>query len=143
MTRVEILDQLLHSNRNPRLKPTAGVHPRTVKETTVLEVELYNLIFGEYPDIDRKKLKARQDLWRKRKFRTPAQLQQEMLQSDPLMQATALDAAIRNGINDILRAGKMSPDDKAFLKELLQLRRELLDPAWSKLLFMRKEFGRK
>ena len=141
MSQKEILNLLLHSNRDPRLVPTAGVHPHTVKPNSPLELELYQLIFGEYPDFDLQKLKARQEFWRQQ-IGTAAQLQQKMLESDPLMQVVALDAVIRNGINAVLKNGKFRNQEKTELKELLQLRRELLDPGWSRQLFMGKRFKR-
>ena len=61
-----------------------------------------------------------------------------MLESDPLMQAVALDAVFRETINSILRNGKMSEREKAELEELLRLRLELLDPARSSADFIRK-----
>ena len=140
MSQEEILNLLLYSNRDPRLVPTAGVHPHTLKRNSPLELELYQLIFGEYPDFDLRKLKARQEFWRQQAG-TAHQIQRRMLESDPLMQAAALDAMIRNGINAVLKNGKFHAQEKKELKELLQLRRELLDPAWSKLLFMGKQFG--
>ena len=141
MPQKEILNLLLHSNRNPRLQPTAGVYPHTVKRSSPLEIELYNLIFSEYPNFDLLKLTERQNFWRQQ-VGTAAQIQQKMLESDPLMQTVALDAVIRNGINAILKNGRFRNQEKTELKELLQLRRELLDPVWSRQLFMGKRFKR-
>lgn len=137
-----VLNLLLKSNRTPRLQPTAGIYPRTHKINSSLELELHNLIFMNYPDFDIKKLKSRQNFWRKQAG-TATQNQQKMLESDPLMQAVALDSIIRNGVNTILNNGKFRDHEKTELKELLDLRRELLDPEWSKRLFMGKRFGRK
>ena len=62
----------------------------------------------------------------------------EMLTTDPVMQAVALDAVIRHGINKVLEYGAFRDNEEAELKNLLYMRQALLDPEWGKLQFMSK-----
>ena len=58
----------------------------------------------------------------------PEQVQREMLSTDTLMQAVALDAVIRSGINTILRGNQLTENDEKELNTLLKLRNSLLMP---------------
>ena len=61
-----------------------------------------------------------------------------MLTTDHMVQAVALDSAIRNKINKILENGLFRDNEEAELQKLLNLRQALLDPQWGKLQFMSK-----
>lgn len=148
MTLKEIHHRLWNTIGNPRLAPNVPevYYPpqKGTKTLSLVESELFTIIevaIG-YPDFDPKQVKNRQDFWRSQSG-SPAEIQTKMLESDPLMQAVALDAVIRQGINSILQKGKMSELEMEEMKELLRLRRELLDPGWSRLMFMGKKFDRK
>ena len=65
--------------------------------------------------------------------KAPAQMLKEMLTTDPIMQAVALDAVIRHGINKVLEYGAFRDNEEAELKNLLDLRLALLDPEWGKI----------
>lgn len=127
MTRKEILSLLMTGNRTPRLRPTAGVQARTVRTPTPLEHQLCGMFMAAYPDFDRAKVKARQTFWRNEPG-TPAQIQQKMLETDPVMQAVALDAVIRHQVNAVLQSGVFQSGDKAQLGELFELRQGLVEP---------------
>ena len=61
-----------------------------------------------------------------------------MLTSDPVMQALALDAVIRSGINSILRNNQLTEDNKNGLQSLMRLRYYLLTPEMYKLDYLRR-----
>ena len=127
MTGHEIIDLLWNSNRNPRLQPTAGVHPRTSKPLSDLEQEFSNMFSAAYPDFDRNKVRERQNFWQ-RQYNPAARIQQSMLETDPVMQALALDAIIRHEVNAILEEGAFQKGEKARLRTLFELRYELIMP---------------
>ena len=85
------------------------------------------------------KVQERQRYWRSRNG-DPAQMLKEMLTTDPIMQAVALDAVIRHGINKVLEHGAFRDNEEAELKNLIYLRHALLDPEWGKLQFMSRNF---
>ena len=118
---------------NPRLQPSAGAYRKTVRTSTSLEIKLLGMLHGvHYPDFDVAKVQERQSYW---KNRADIKL---MLTTDPIMQAVALDAIIRNGINKVLEHGSFRDNEEAELKNLIDLRHALLDPEWGKLQFMSK-----
>ena len=120
---------------NPRLKPSAGAYRKTVRTSTSLEIKLLSMLHGvHYPDFDVAKVQERQSYW---KNRADIKL---MLTTDPLMQAVALDAVIRNGINKVLEHGAFRDNEEAELKNLIDLRHALLAPEWGKLQFMSRNF---
>ena len=141
--RKEFHHRLCDTIGDPRLQPGAPMRyyppAKGTKTPSALESELSHIVevAGDYPDFDRKQVKSRQDFWRGQQG-SPAGIQRKMLESDPLMQAVALDAVFRETINTILRNGKMSEREKADLEELLRLRHELLEPARSTMRFMQK-----
>ena len=121
---------------NPRLQPSAGAYRKTVRTSTSLEIKLLGMLHGaHYPDFDVAKVQERQRYWSSRKG-NPAQILKEMLTTDPIMQAVALDAVIRHGINKVLEHGAFRDNEEAELKNLLYLRLTLLDPEWGKILFI-------
>ena len=138
MRREDMQDLLFNSTDNPRLKPIHGVYRKKVRGVTPLESKLWGMLHGaHYPDFDVAKVQERQRYWSSRKGE-PAQMLKEMLTTDPVMQAVALDAVIRHGINKVLEHGAFRDNEEAELKNLLDLRLALLDPEWGKLQFMSK-----
>ena len=127
MARQEILSLLMNGNRTPRLRPTAGAQARTVRTPTPLEHRLCGMFAAAYPDFDRAKVKARQTFWRNEPG-TASQIQQKMLETDPVMQAVALDAMIRYKVNTILERGEFRSGEKRELGELFELRQGLIEP---------------
>ena len=123
MTQSEIIDLLWHSNRNPRLQPTAGVHPRTSKSLSDLESALFGMFSAAYPDFDQEAVLRRQTFWRER-----IGMRSEMLMTDPVMQALALDSVIRNKVNEILKRGSFRKGEKTQLCTLFELRHGLIHP---------------
>lgn len=120
---------------NPRLQPSAGAYRKTVRSSTSLEMKLLGMLHGvHYPDFDVAKVQERQSYW---KNHADIKL---MLTTDPVMQAVALDAVIRNGINKVLEYGSFRGNEEAELKNLIDLRHALLDPEWGKLQFMSGNF---
>ena len=118
---------------NPRLQPSAGAYRKTVRTSMSLEMELLGMLHGvHYPDFDVAKVQERQSYW---KNRADIKL---MLTTDTVMQAVALDAVIRHGINKVLEHGAFRDNEEAELKNLLYMRLALLDPEWGKLQFMSK-----
>ena len=137
MNRKEIMEVLLRSNRNPRLLPTAGVHPRRSPLIRVSETEreLHELFNVAYPDFDPKNVKFQQKMWQDSP--TPAiLLQRQLLATDKTMQALALDSMIRSRVNDILKNGAFKPGEKSQLAELFELRHGLLKPEEGKPAFL-------
>lgn len=103
-----------------------------------IQRELFSIFLMEFiPDFDTEAVKARQKFW-SRKSGEPAAVQKDMLNSDKLMQAVALDAVIRCGIKSILRNGKLTDNDKKEMQFLLKLRYYLLNPEMYKLKFLEK-----
>ncbi|MBQ4313809.1 MAG: hypothetical protein IJC21_00035 [Lentisphaeria bacterium] len=133
------MQDLLHmSTGNPSIKPIHGAYCKEVRIVTFLETNLWKMLHNtNYPDFDIAKVQARQRYWKIRKG-DPAKTQQEMLKTDHMMQAVALDSAIRNKINKILENGLFRDNEEAKLQKLLNLRQALLDPQWGKLQFMSK-----
>ena len=126
---------ILSGNENPRLQPSAGAYRKTVRTSTSLEIKLLGMLHGvHYPDFDVAKVQERQRYWQSR---TDIKL---MLTTDQIMQAVALDAVIRNGINKVLEHGSFRGNEEAELKNLIYLRHALLDPEWGKLQFMSGNF---
>ena len=120
---------------NPRLQPSAGAYRKTVRTSTSLEIKLLGMLHGvHYPDFDVAKVQERQSYW---KNRADIKL---ILTTDPVMQAVALDAVIRNGINKVLEHGSFRDNEEAELMNLIYLRHALLDPEWGKLQFMSRNF---
>ena len=120
---------------NPRLQPSAGAYRKTVRTSTSLEMKLHGMLHSvHYPDFDVAKVQERQSYW---KNRADIKL---ILTTDPVMQAVALDAVIRNGINKVLEHGSFRDNEEAELKNLIYLRHALLDPEWGKLQFMSRNF---
>ena len=140
LTAEQMRDLLWHSNRNPRMVPFAGAPPRTNKTLSSVERQLVSVLMNYTPDFDAKAVKARQLFWRK-KTGNPQQLQKAMLTSDSLMQAVALDAVIRSGLNSILRNNQLSASDKNELESLLKLRYYLLTPEMYKLEYLGNKFN--
>ena len=126
---------ILSGTDKPRLQPSAGAYRKTVRTSTSLEMKLHGMLHGvHYPEFDRKQVQERQRYW---KNRADIKL---MLTTDPIMQAVALDAVIRHGINKILEHGSFRNNEETELKELIDLRHALLDPEWGKLQFMSGNF---
>ena len=120
---------------NPRLQPSAGAYRKTVRTSTSLEIKLLGMLHGvHYPDFDVAKVQERQSYW---KNRADIKL---MLTTDPVMQAVALDAVIRNGINKVLEHGSFRDNEEKELSKLLAMRQALLDPQWGKQQFMSRNF---
>jgi hypothetical protein len=117
------------------LKPIHGVYRKKVRGVTPLESKLWGMLHGvHYPDFDVAKVHERQRYW---KDHADIKL---MLTTDTIMQAVALDAVIRHGINKILEHGSFRNNEETELKELIDLRHALLDPEWGKLQFMSGNF---
>ena len=87
-----------------------------------------------YPDFDRSRVRERQRYWQ-----SHGDIK-AVLTTDTVMQAVALDAVIRNGINKVLEFGSFRDNEEAELKKLLDMRHALLDPEWGKLQYMSKNF---
>ena len=125
---------LLFGNEEPRLKPLVGAYRKSSRMFTTLELELHSMLSGiYYPDFDKAKVGERRSFWKNRGNI------KAMLTTDPVMQAVALDSVIRKGINKILEHGSFRANEKAELKELIDLRHALLDPEWGKLQFVAKK----
>ena len=137
MNRKEIMEVLLRSNRNPRLVPTAGVHPRRSPHIRVTETEreLHELFKAAYPDFDLNDVKFRQKMLQDSVI-AAIMLQRQCLERDQLMQALALDFMIRTRVNDILKNGAFKPGEKSQLAELFELRHGLLKPEEGKPAFL-------
>ena len=133
----DIQKVIVTSNRNPRLVPTAGVHPRRSPHygITKTEEELHSLFGAAYPDFDRQTVRLRQNFWRSYPA-TLVRIQQQMLETDPVMQAIALDAMIRYRVNAILKNGYFLPGEKVKLGTLFELRQGLLHPEKGKPSFL-------
>ncbi|MBE6363903.1 MAG: hypothetical protein E7054_09670 [Lentisphaerae bacterium] len=120
---------------NPRLQSSDGAYRKTVRTSTSLEMKLFSMLHGaDYPDFDVAKVQERQSYWKNR-----ADIK-SMLTTDPIMQAVALDAVIRHGINKVLEHGSFRNNEETELKELIDSRHALLDPGWGKLQFMSRNF---
>ena len=119
----EIQTLIVTSNRNPRLVPTAGVHPRRSPHYGISKTEQnLHFLFGvAYPDFDLQNVKTHQKFWREIPG-TADRIQQQMLETDPMMQALALDAMIRYRVNAILKNGFFQPGEKSQLGTLFELR---------------------
>ena len=123
---------------NPRIKPFHGAYRKEVRIVMFLETNLWKMLHNtNYPDFDIAKVQARQRYWKIRNG-DPSKTQKEMLMTDHMMQAVALDSATRNKINKILENGLFRDNEEAKLQKLLNLRQALLDPQWGKLQFMSK-----
>ena len=133
MKREDMQELIFNSTDHPRLKPIHGVYRKKVRGVTPLESKLWGMLHGvNYPDFDVAKVQERQRYWISRKG-DPAQMLKEMLTTDPVMQAVALDAVIRHGINKVLKHGAFRDDEEAELKNLLYMRQALIDPEWGKI----------
>ena len=134
LTADQISDLLLKGSGNPRLQTkTAGMRGR--RAPSPLEQELARICSRFfYPDFDPDVVKRRQNYWRGASG-TNAGKQNAMLTDDPVMQAVALDALIRSGINRILVNGKLPQEEKELLRSLLLMRYSLLDPGRARLYF--------
>ena len=132
MSREEMQDLLFSSNRNPRLEPKSRRHPRTARSVTQLEQTLFSMLMDYHPDFDVAMVKTRQRYWQNQGDI------KAMLTSDPVMQALALDAVIRSGINSILRNNQLTEDNKNGLQSLMRLRYYLLTPEMYKLDYLRR-----
>ena len=135
----EIQSLIMTSNRNPRLVPTAGVHPRRSPHYGVskIEQELFFLFSVAYRDFNLQDVKAHQKFWRGNPG-TADRIQQQMLETDPVMQALALDAMIRYGVNAILKNGFFQPGEKSRLGTLFELRHGLIYPEKGKPSFLQR-----
>ena len=116
---------------------TAGVHPRRSPHygLTKTEEELHSLFGAAYSDFDRRDVRMQQDFWRHYPV-TSARIQQQMLETDRMMQALALDAMIRYRVNAILKNGYFLPGEKVKLGTLFELRQGLLHPEKGKPSFL-------
>ena len=127
LTADQISDLLLKGCGNPRLRP-GPVGRLTVRAPSRLEQELaWFCEPSRYPDFDPAEVTRRQKYW----LDTPgtnAEKQNAMLMEDPMMQAIALDALIRSGVNRILTDRKFGSEERALLRLLLLLRYGLLRP---------------
>jgi|GEM_PF-990152 len=139
MSGKEIQSLIMTSNRNPRLVPTAGVHPRRSPHYGVskTEQELCSLFGVAYHDFNLQDVKAHQKFWRGNPG-TADRIQQQMLESDPVMQALALDAMIRSRVNAILKNGYFQAGEKSQLGTLFELRHGLLHPEKGKPSFLQR-----
>ena len=133
----EIQSLIMTSNRTPRLVPTAGVHPRRSPHYGISKTEqsLHFLFSVAYPDFDLQNVKSHQKFWREHPG-TADRIQQQMLETDPVMQALALDAMIRAHVNAILKNGFFQPGEKSQLGTLFELRHGLLHPEKGKPSFL-------
>ena len=133
----EIQKVIVTSSRNPRLVPTAGVHPRRSPHygITKTEEELHSMFGAAYPDFDRQTVRLCQNFWRSYPA-TLDRIQQQMLETDRVMQAVALDAMIRYRVNAILKNGFFQPREKSQLGSLFELRQGLLHPEKGKPSFL-------
>ena len=129
LTSAQMRELIWYSNRHPRLRVYAGVPPKTDKGgLSLIEQQILGILMRGYlTDLDAGDVKARQNYWRSQKG-LPEQIQKEMLTSDPVMQAVALDAVIRSGINAVLRADKLTAGESKELEKLLKFRYYLLNP---------------
>ena len=134
MSREEMQDLLFKSNGNPRLNPQNRMQQRTARSITHLEQTLFSLLMDYHPNFDVAKVKERQRYWQKKGDI------KAMLTTDPVMQALALDAVIRKGINAVLQRGAFQGSEQAELADLLSMRRALLEPEWGKLQYISKKF---
>ena len=141
LTSDQMKELLLYSNRTPRMVPIVGVPPRSSKSLTPIETKLLSILFSYTPNFDAKEVKLRQDFWRSKKS-LPEETQKKMLSTDPVMQAIAIDAVIRSGINSILKTNKFTTNDEEELKYLLKLRYYLLTPNMYELEYMNKAFDK-
>ena len=127
LTANEISDLILKGSGNPRLRP-GPVGRLTVRAPLRLEQELaWFCEPSRYSDFDPAEVMRRQKYW----LETPGantEKQNAMLTEDPIMQAIALDALIRSGINRILTDKKFGSEEKKLLRLLLLLRYGLLRP---------------
>ena len=135
----EIQSLIMTSNRNPRLVPTAGVHPRRSPHYGVskTEQELCSLFSVAYRDFNLQDVKAHQKFWRGNPG-TADRIQQQMLETDPVMQALALDAMIRYRVNAILKNGYFLAGEKSQLGTLFELRHGLIYPEKGKPSFLQR-----
>ena len=134
MSREEMQDLLFKSNGNPRLNPQNRMQQRTARSITHLEQTLFSLLMDYHPNFDVAKVKERQRYWQKQGDI------KAMLTTDPVMQALALDAVIRKGINTVLQRGAFQGSEQAELADLLSIRRALLEPEWGKMQYISKMF---
>ena len=134
MSREEMQDLLFKSNGNPRLNPQNRMQQRTARSITHLEQTLFSLLMDYHPNFDVAKVKERQRYWQKKGDI------KAMLTTDPVMQALALDAVIRKGINTVLQRGAFQGSEQAELADLLSIRRALLEPEWGKMQYISKMF---
>jgi len=128
LTQDRILGLLMRDTRNPRLRPTDealppgadGLHSKSAQG-------LYGMFLSSaYGDFDGGAVEVRRAFWRGRSG-TAEEIQRQMLETDPLMQALALDLLIREKANAVIEAGAFRPGDKKELGGLFRLRRGLLD----------------
>ena len=133
MSREEMQDLLFSSNGNPRLDPMNRMPQRTVRSVSQLEQILFSMLMDYHPDFDAAKVRERQRYWQKQGDI------KAMLTTDPVMQAVALDAVIRKGINTVLQRGEFQDSEQAELVDLIAIRRALLDPEWGKMQYISKK----
>ena len=134
----ESIRELVLSGRgNPRIRMTVVNMRTTTKTPTVTEQRLFSLLMDYAPDLSVQTVRSRQRYWQNQPG-TPAEKQNRMLTSDPVMQALALDAVIRSGINSILRNNQLTEDNKNGLQSLMRLRYYLLTPEMYKLDYLRR-----
>ena len=126
-------DLLFSSNGNPRLDPMNRMPQRTVRSVSQLEQILFSMLMDYHPDFDAAKVRERQRYWQKQGDI------KAMLTTDPVMQAVALDAVIRKGINTVLQRGEFQDSEQAELVDLIAIRRALLDPEWGKMQYISKK----
>ena len=143
MRQEDMQSLLFYSTDNPRLKPIHGVYRKKFRGVTPIESNLCLMLHSvHYPDFDVAKVQERQRYWSSRKG-DPAQMLKEMLTTDPIMQAVALDAVIRHGVNKVLGHGAFRDNEEAELKNLLYMRQALLDPDWGRIQFISKKIQEK
>ena len=128
---------IMTSTRNPRLVPTPGLQPRRSPHYGITKTEqrLQFLFSVSYPDFDLQNVKSHQKFWREHPG-TAVRIQQQMLESDPVMQSLALDAMIRTKVNTILKNGVFQPGDNSQLGTLFELRHGLIQPERGKPSFL-------
>ena len=125
-------------SQNPRLVPITGLPPKTKKSLTPVEIQLFNiLVFAGH--FKPKNVQQRQDYWRSRSG-SPEQILKEMLTTDILMQAVAVDFIIRSKANRILAENKLTAQEKKELGELVKLRDYLLYPSSYQMEYLARLF---
>ena len=122
-----------------RAVPGTRLHPAEIPAKPSFDrlkqgAVLFSMFVSGYPDFAEHKVLERQSHWQ-----SQSNLR-NMLTTDPIMQALALDSTIRDKVNAILQTDSLSEMEKAELQKLLELRHFLLDPEWGKIQYQAKMF---